>query len=51
MADDHGVLVVEDEAEVRAMLAEYLESRGYRVREAETAREPRKSATAKPELH
>jgi class 3 adenylate cyclase len=38
MANDHVVLVVDDEAEVRAMLAEYLESRGYRVREAETAR-------------
>lgn len=38
MANDQVVLVVDDEAEVRAMLAEYLESRGYRVREAETAR-------------
>ena len=38
MVNDHVVLVVDDEAEVRAMLAEYLDSRGYRVREADTAR-------------
>jgi class 3 adenylate cyclase len=35
MADDHVVLVVDDEVEVRAMLVEYLESRDYRVRTAE----------------
>jgi class 3 adenylate cyclase len=38
MANNHVVLVVDDEAEVRAMLAEYLESHGYSVREADTAR-------------
>lgn len=34
MADDHVVLVVDDEAEVRAMLVEYLETRSYQVRTA-----------------
>ena len=38
MADDHVVLVVDDEAEVQAMLVEYLETRGYRVRTASDLR-------------
>jgi class 3 adenylate cyclase len=38
MVNDHVVLVVDDEAEVRAMLAEYLESRGYKARTAENLR-------------
>jgi class 3 adenylate cyclase len=38
MADDYVVLVVDDEAEVRAMLVEYLESRGYRMRAADNLR-------------
>lgn len=38
MTDDPVVLVVDDEVEVRAMLAEYLETRGYRVRTADDLR-------------
>ena len=38
MAGDHVVLVVDDEAEVRAMLVEYLETAGYKVHTAHDVR-------------